>query len=77
MWTFELQLIGDEWYLSPMDTYLQMRLSQKEASSTYVYLLTHKANISYTAHFGGEPNTFYGMFFWIDCVYCNLMRQNW
>lgn len=54
----ELQLIGDELYLSALDFYLRLRLSRKEVSPTYVYLLTHRANISYTAQY--EPNNYYG-----------------
>lgn len=54
-------MFGDEWYVSAMDQYLRMRLSHKEASSTYVYLLTHKGSASYTAIYHGDPDIYYGM----------------
>ncbi|XP_031628536.1 liver carboxylesterase 1-like [Contarinia nasturtii] len=44
-----------------MDSYLRMRLSHRDAAPTYVYLLTHKASISFSEVFNGDPETFYGV----------------
>lgn len=44
-----------------MDSYLQLRLNGKNASPTYVYLLTHKGSASYTVLFNGDPDKFYGV----------------
>nr|AXB38858.1 juvenile hormone esterase [Sitodiplosis mosellana] len=54
-------LISDGWFLGAMDSYLQMRLAHDDASSTYVYLLTHKATASFSELFNGGPETFYGV----------------
>lgn len=46
-----------------MDSYLRLRLSHKEATPTYVYLLTNKASTSYTERYQihGDPDTYYGI----------------
>ncbi|XP_031616881.1 cholinesterase 2-like, partial [Contarinia nasturtii] len=54
-------LFGDGWFLDAMDSYLRMRLSHTDAAPTYVYLLTHKASISFSEVFNGDPETFYGV----------------
>lgn len=43
-----------------MNDYLRLRLANKDASPTYVYLLTHKGTASYSAIFKGDPDKYYG-----------------
>lgn len=54
------QMIGDEWYLSPVDSYLRMRLSYRNVAPTYHYLLTHKTPATYSKIFG-DPDNYYGI----------------
>lgn len=43
-----------------MDYYLQMRLTHKDASPTYVYLQSHETSISFSEIFKGDPDVFDG-----------------
>lgn len=57
---FSAKVFGDGWFLSAMDSYLQLRFAAKDPAPTYVYLFTHKGSASYTALFGGDPDKYYG-----------------
>lgn len=48
-------------FLAPMHRYLHQRLAHKNAASTYVYLLTHQASVSFSTVFLGDPEKLYGM----------------
>lgn len=42
----DFQLFSDGLFLSPMNSYLRLRLMGEEVSSTFVYLFAHKATAS-------------------------------
>lgn len=55
-----MQLFTDGWFLGAMDWYLRLRLSQKSAAPTYVYLFTHKGSASFTEIFHGGREAYHG-----------------
>lgn len=54
------QMFGDEWYMSPTDSYLRMRLSYKDIAPIYHYLFTHKTPATFSKVYG-DPDNYYGM----------------
>lgn len=66
-------MFGDAWFLSAMDSYLQLRLNDKNVPPTYVYLLTHKGSASYTVLFNGDPDTYYGLNEWAQS-HCSISK---
>lgn len=53
-------MFGDGWFTAAMDSYLRLKRADTKSSDTYVYLLTNKINISFTAQTGANPDVFYG-----------------
>lgn len=62
------KLFSDGWFLVAMDSYLRLRLANKNRAQTYVYLLTHNTTASFSDVFEGDEETFYGA--------CKCLRSN-
>lgn len=53
-------MFGDGWFLGAMDSYLRLKRADTKSSSSYVYLLANKINVSFTAQTGANPDVYYG-----------------